>query len=373
VKKISLYKISNRNQSILSAAIVVLTASVCYLFSDYFGYRNVALILLFVVSILATFMNVFPLLMAAILSALIWDYFFIPPKFTFHVESAEDILMLGMYFVVALVNAILTNRIRKAEKEANEKEEKEKIIKLYNTLLNSLSHELRTPIATIIGATDTLQENEEKLDMASKKILVSEISTASLRLNQQVENLLNMSRLESGFLQLHKDWCDVNELVYKVVNEVQANTTNRQFDIQIIESLPYFKLDFGIMEQILYNLLINAVAYTPADTAIHIKVTRFDSDEISLMEPDNAKTKLVIVIRDEGKGFPEEEITKVFDKFYRIYTHKTGGTGLGLSIVKGFIEAHGGAIRLKNSSAGGAEFTIVIPTETNYMNALKNE
>lgn len=368
-----LYKISNQKQSIISVATVVLTASVCYLFSDYFGYRNIALILLFVVSILATFMNVFPLLMAAVLSALIWDYFFIPPKFTFHVESAEDILMLGMYFVVALVNAILTNRIRKAEKEANEKEEKEKIIKLYNTLLNSLSHELRTPIATIIGATDTLQENEEKLDIASKKTLVSEISTASLRLNQQVENLLNMSRLESGFLQLHKDWCDVNELVYKVVNEVQANTANRHFDIQIIESLPYFKLDFGIMEQILYNLLINAVTYTPEDTAIHIKVTRFDSDEISLMEPDNVKTKLVIVIRDEGKGFPEEEITKVFDKFYRIYTHKTGGTGLGLSIVKGFVEAHEGSIRLKNSSAGGAEFTIAIPTETNYMNALKNE
>lgn len=145
----SLYKISNQKQSLISIAVVVLTASVCYLFSDYFGYRNIALILLFVVSILATFMNVFPLLIAAILSALIWDYFFIPPKFTFHVESAEDILMLGMYFVVALVNAILTNRIRKAEKEANEKEEKEKIIKLYNTLLNSLSHELRTPIATI--------------------------------------------------------------------------------------------------------------------------------------------------------------------------------------------------------------------------------
>jgi len=373
VNNFSLYKLSNQKQYLISITTVILTASVCYLFSDFIGYRNIALILLFVVSILATFMNVFPLLLSAILSALIWDYFFIPPKFRFHVESAEDVLMLVMYFVVAFVNAILTNRIRKAEKEANEKDEKEKIIKLYNTLLNSLSHELRTPIATIIGATDTLQENEEMLDTNSKKILVSEISTASLRLNQQVENLLNMSRLESGFLQLHKDWCDVNELIYKVVNEVHSTSVKRNFNIQIIESLPYFKLDFGIMEQILYNLLINAVAYTPDNSTIHIKVSRFDAGEISLMEPDNAKTKLVIVIRDEGNGFPQEEMNKVFDKFYRIHTHKTGGTGLGLSIVKGFVEAHGGTIRLKNSSVGGAEFTIAIPTETNYMNALKNE
>lgn len=373
MENFSVYKLSKQNQVLISTSIIAVVAGVSYTFTNVIGYRSVALILLFTVSILATFLDIIPLLFAALLSALIWDYFFIPPKFTLHVDSGEDILMLLMYFVVVFINAILTNRIRKAEKEANEKQEKEKTIKLYNTLLNSLSHELRTPIATIIGATDTLQENEQNLKQEDKQTLVSEISTASLRLNQQVENLLNMSRLESGFLQLHKDWCDVNELIYKVVNEIQPHANHHSFEIQITESMPYFKLDFGIMEQILYNLFMNAIHYTPKNSVIHVHVSRFDKNDINLMEPDNAKVQLVITIRDEGEGFQEEEIHKAFDKFYRIHTHKTGGTGLGLSIVKGFVEAHNGKIRLQNSSIGGAEFTITIPAETNYMNALKNE
>lgn len=120
-------------------------------------------------------LDIFPLIYTALLSALIWDYFLLL-KFTFHVESTEDILLLLMYFVIAFVNAILINRIRKAEKESNEKEKKEKTIKLYNTLLNSLSHELRTPIATIVGATDALQEQTINLSNEDKTTLVSEIS-----------------------------------------------------------------------------------------------------------------------------------------------------------------------------------------------------
>ncbi|MFN8236766.1 MAG: ATP-binding protein [Chitinophagales bacterium] len=352
---------------------IAAVSGISYLFADWVGYRSVALILLFTISILATFLNIVPLLLCAIVSAFVWDYFFIHPKFTFHVGSTEDILMLLMYFVIAFVNAIFTNRIRKAEKEANEKIEKEKTIKLYNTLLNSLSHELRTPIATIIGAADTLQESDLHLKKEDKKALIDEISSASLRLNDQVENLLNMSRLESGFLKLHKDWCDINELVYKVINDIKPHSNQHAFSVRITEALPYFKLDFGIMEQVLYNLLINAINYTPKGSTIYITVNRFDKDDINLMEPDNAKVQLVITIRDEGPGFPKEEISNVFDKFYRLHTNKTGGTGLGLSIVKGFVEAHGGRVRLENFCTGGAEFTITIPAETNYMNALKNE
>lgn len=373
MKKISLYKLSTEQQLLISMSVIASVGGISYLFADWIGYRSVALILLFTVSLLATFLDIVPLLLCAALSAFVWDYFFIPPKFTFHVGSTEDILMLSMYFVVAFVNAILTNRIRKAEKEANEKKEKEKTIKLYNTLLNSLSHELRTPIATIIGAADTLQESETQLRKEDKETLIGEIAAASLRLNYQVENLLNMSRLESGFLKLHKDWCDVNELVYKVINDIKPHANHHTFSVQITEALPYFRLDFGIMEQVLYNLLINAIYYTPEGSAIHITVNRFDRHEINLMEPDHAKVQLVITIRDEGPGFPEAAISNAFDKFYRLHAHQTGGTGLGLSIVKGFVEAHGGKVRLQNASIGGAEFTITIPAETNYMNALKNE
>ncbi len=372
MEKLSGNKYSLQHQFIVSSIIVVIVASISYSLTNFIGYRSVALILLFTVSILATLLDIFPLIYTALLSALIWDYFFIPPKFTFHVESTEDILLLLMYFVIAFVNAILINRIRKAEKESNEKREKEKTIKLYNTLLNSLSHELRTPIATIVGATDALQEQTINLSNEDKTTLVSEISLAALRLNQQVENLLNIQRLEAGFLQLHKDWCDVRELVYHVIQKIEAKKSKHTFNVQISEALPYFKLDYGIMEQVIYNILLNAIIYTKPST-ITIKVSKFDFNKIDVAAPDNIPVELVIVIKDEGDGFPEDEIDKVFNKFYRLQNTKTGGTGLGLSIVKGFIEAHNGTIKLKNGVAGGAEFTIVIPAETTYINALKNE
>ena len=211
------------------------------------------------------FFDIVPVLVSAILSALIWDFFFIPPRFTLTVADGEDSLLLLMYFVIALVNASLTFKIRQIEKKASEKEEKENAIKLYNTLLNSLSHELQTPIATIIGATDALRDRETKLSNENKNELVNEISIASLRLNEQVKNLLNMSRLESGFLQLKKDWCDINELIYSAVNKVQLKVCNRKIQIAVPENFPLFKLDFGIMEQVIYNLLTNAFQYTPCN------------------------------------------------------------------------------------------------------------
>lgn len=239
--------------------------------------------------------------------------------------------------------------------------------------MNSLSHELRTPIATIIGAADTIMENKSKLEDNDKDILVNEISEASLRLNQQVENLLNISRLESGFLQLKKDWCEIGELIYKVINNLKKQFPTHQFHVHIIDVLPLFKIDYGILEIILHNLLLNAVTYTPNGSNIYINISRFDFEEMSITESGIGKVQLVIKITDDGKGFPEEELEKAFDKFYRIHKTKTGGTGLGLSIVKGYVEVHNGTIRLKNSPVGGAEFTINIPEETNYINALKND
>ena len=361
---------------------VGLVAFACYLLSVYIGYKVVALILLVAVSLIAMFFDIVPVLTAAILSALIWDFFFIPPHFTLTISTAEDSLLLLMYFIIALVNASLTFKIRQIEKKANEKEEKEKVIKLYNTLLNSLSHELQTPIATIIGATDALKDSETNLSKEDKNELINEISIASLRLNEQVNNLLNMSRLESGFLQLKKDWCDINELIYSAVNKVQLNLCNRKIKIDIPENFPLFKLDFGIMEQVIYNLLNNAIQYTPCNSIISLTTNystivkgHFNIDENNdSVHRDSTSTKMTIIISDNGPGFPEKEIDKVFNKFYRIDTSRTGGTGLGLSIVKGFIEAHGGTIDLTNiRNGGGARFEIKIPSEASYLNKVEDE
>ena len=353
-------KISTPKQYLISVALVLIVAGLCYLLPSEVGYRVVAMVLLVAVSLIAMFFDILPVLLAALLSALVWDFFFIPPRFTFSVSSTEDALTLLMYFVIAMVNAALTYKIRQIEKQANKKEEKENTLKLYNTLLNSLSHELRTPIATIVGATDNLQTDNAKLSDTNRKELLNEISKAGLRLNRQVENLLNMSRLESGFIELRKDWCDVNELVHAAVNGVKENHEQHPIVVHVPDDMPLFKLDFGLMEQVLYNLLLNATLYSPKYCSIAILASNVDD-------------KLKLVVEDNGNGFPQDEINKVFEKFYRLQNSKTGGTGLGLSIVKGFVEAHNGTIRLENLEGGGARFTIEIVAEVSYLNSLKNE
>lgn len=313
------------------------------------------------VSFVAMLFDILPVLLTAVLSGLILNFFFIQPLFTFHITDTEDILLFLMYLIIALVNAVLTVKIREAEKKARDKEEKVKTIQLYDTLLNSLSHELRTPIATIIGSIDILKENRNKLSETNQTELLEEIDKASIRLNTQVENLLNMSRLETGMLKLKQDWCDINELIYTVIQKITPTKHNHIVHFIPNEKLPLFKLDAGLIEEIIQNLVTNAIQYTPENTIITIDV-QYQSD------------CCILSVSDTGNGFPEKEIQFAFNKFYRLPNTKTGGSGLGLSIVKGFVEAHNGTITLENNpNYSGACFTISIPTETSYLNHLKNE
>lgn len=352
-------RVSITRQYIASVSLVLVVSTICYGLSAYMGYKVVAFILLLTVSLVATLFDIFPVLITAILSALTWDFFFIPPKFTLHVESADDGILLLMYFIIVVINAVLTYKIKTIQKDARKKIERENIVKLYNTFLNSLSHELRTPIATIIGATDNLLTNNSNLTALNRHDLVSEISKASFRLNQQVENLLNISRLEAGFIQPKNDWTDINEMIYGVVRRLEDNKVAQKIVINIDPNIPLFKLDKGMLEQVVYNLLNNAVQYTAADSRIDIVAAAY--------------AMLQIEISDNGKGFPEDERTKVFEKFYRLKHSKAGGTGLGLSIVRGFIEAMKGTIRLDNLNTGGAKFTISIPAEMSYIKVAKHE
>jgi two-component system sensor histidine kinase KdpD len=352
--------ISKSKQYLISIGLILAVATICFSLSIFIDYKSDALILLMTVSIIAMLFDIGPVVTAAFSSALIWIWFFIPPIYTWIIKSTDDKIMILMYFIVASINTVLTIKIRKAEKKAKEKEEKEHTLRLYNTLLNSLSHELRTPISTIIGATDNLQTTDILLDETIKKELIREISKASLRLNNHVENLLNMSRLESEYLQPKMDWCDVTELIYNVLDQLKDELQGRNISVIIDENMPLVKLDFGLMEQVIKNLVVNAYVYTESTCKIQITAKY----EIG---------NLILIFEDNGNGFPTNEIDFVFDKFYRLQNTKTGGTGLGLSIVKGFVEVHNGKIKLENKIEGGAKFTISIPSEINTIENYANE
>jgi two-component system, OmpR family, sensor histidine kinase KdpD len=334
-----------------SIGIVLLVAAICYPFTNLIGYRAVALLLLFTVSIISLKFELYPVLLAAFLSALLWDFFFIPPHFTLYVGNAEDALMLSMYFVIALLNGVFSARIKRFEALAKQKEDRANAVKLYDTLFQSVSHELRTPIATILGASDTLIESQH-ISGNNKIKLYQQINLASIRLNRLVESLLNMSRLESGSMKPKLEWCDLGDLISSVINRLENEQPHqRNISVSIEQGMPLFKIDFGLIEQALYNILHNAITYTPENA--QITINGFYQEQ-----------QCNIVIEDTGKGFPKQDLATVFEKLYRTKGSKTGGLGLGLSISKGFINAHRGTIKVENIKSGGAKFSIQIPAET---------
>jgi two-component system, OmpR family, sensor histidine kinase KdpD len=357
MNKLLFNTLTKPKQYLFSVAVIIIVAAICFLFSDFMGYRVAALVLLVTVSLLAMIFDVLPVLFSAALSALIWDFFFIPPRFTIHVDTTEDTILLVMYFVIALINAVLTYKIRQIEKDVRLKEEKANSVKLYNTILNSLSHELRTPIAAIIGATDNLQTNTH-LSKENSEQLITEIAKGAFRLNQQVENLLNISRLESGHIQPKNDWCDVEELIYQVVRSVEENNKNRKIKISIKPGLPFCSIDKGMLEQVLYNLLNNAAIHTSDDCSIAIS---------AVCHADI----LQITIEDSGKTFIDNEAKDILNKFSRNSKSTTAGSGLGLSIVKGFTEALSGNVELEKSPLGGAKFTVTLPVRSNRFETIK--
>lgn len=348
------------HQYLLGIGSIFLISIICYSFVDFIGYHVVALILLLVVSILAMFLDIAPMIVVAILSALIWNFLFIQPRSTFNISTPQDALLFLMYFVIALINAVFTSKIRKVENIARERKEREKTLQLYNTLLNSLSHELKTPISTIIGSVDTLKDDNISLSNLNKTELYSEIEIAGNRLNRQVGNLLNMSRVESEFIKLQLDWFDINEIIHSIKRNNENDAHGHIITYEHDELLPLFRIDGALVEHIIHNLVHNAIQYTPPGSVINIKAYHLNN-------------YLKIIIMDNGPGFPEDKTEKVFEKFYRLPNTATGGTGLGLSIAKGFVLAHNGEIKLENLKNGGAKFTIVIPADSTTLQTYEHE
>lgn len=334
---------------------------VCSYILDGTEYHVVALILLLVVSILAMFLDILPIISAAVMSALLWNFLFIPPEYTFIISTPQDVLLFLMYFVIAVINGFFTSKIRKMENLANQRKEREKTLELYNTLFNSLSHELKTPIATIIGSVDVLKNNRNRISKEIREDIYNEIEIASNRLNRQVKHFLDMSRLDSDYLKIQLDWYDVDEIIHRVISANTEQPSQHQLIFNKQEDMPLIKIDGPLVEQVLYNIVHNAIQYTPPGS------------EIIIERKIAGENKIFFTIKDNGRGFPEDKLELVFQKFYRLPNSKTGGTGLGLSIAQGFTKAHNGTIFLKNQSTGGARFDIEIPCEINYYKTSEDE
>ncbi len=459
------------------------------------GYSSIALIYLLAVVLSGLFLSRWPVLLLGTMSALIWDFLFIPPRFTFAINKSHDFMMFAMYFVTAIVMGHITTRLREREKTERKKEDRlntlyqltrmlamthdpneaicnalrrlEEILslegavfltdtkgrpdfekaragslslsgkersvatwafqkqlpagrftdtlpesenfylplvaiartlgvlvikplssgvwtmdqrsliesfaslmtvilekealaqiandsklkteaeKLQTALLDSVSHELKTPLTIVAGTAEQLEKDEPNPE---RKKIIFEIRAASQRLLQTVNSLLNMTRLDAGRLPLHLEWHDLKDVIQGVLENLEDALSDHRIHLFYPDSLPLVKIDSVILHQILVNLISNAALYSPKGKKIEVSVHVDDQ-------------MLVMQILDEGPGIADEDLDKIFEKFYRGKNAQTGGLGLGLSIAKRFSEIHGGKIEVRNQFGQGACFIVRLPVE----------
>jgi two-component system sensor histidine kinase KdpD len=220
--------------------------------------------------------------------------------------------------------------------------------RLRNSLLSSVSHDLRTPLATITGAASTILENGTRLDARTRQDLLESVREEADRLNRLVQNLLEMTRLESGALQLRTEWHPLEEVVGAALSRLASQLAERRVDTSVPPDLPLVPIDDVLIEQVLINLLDNAIKYTPRASPIKIIATATDS-------------AVTVEVADRGPGVPRGEEDKVFEKFYRGQPAAGRGAGLGLAICQAIVKAHGGHIWAQNLPEGGVAFLFTLP------------
>ncbi|MGA2975512.1 MAG: sensor histidine kinase KdpD [Spirochaetia bacterium] len=494
--RLSTYLRPERGAVAKMALVIAAVTGINLLALPLIGYRSVSILYLLAIIALAFFTNRLAVLIAAGASALLWDFFFLPPRFTFMITKLEDVLMFFLYFVIAAALAFLMSRLRmnqtmlavrarrmsllldfsqalslqrtlegivrvglehisryldaevivllsdgaggldrgarsltgvsiddkelgvarwcfdnrtpcgmytdtlhmarfhyipllttdaavgvlgvvlpegavwlpdredslqmlgrtlslSMERELLTEENRKNLMareseRLGRVLLNTVSHELRTPLTTIKGSVTALMDAATAGDPEARGLLLAETLTATDRLNAIVENLLSMSRLESGQLRLKKSPTDIFDLVSVVADALRRQSKDHPLSISIDEEVPLVSMDFILMVQVMTNILTNAARHTPPGTAIQLSVEKTGNG-------------ITLTVADKGPGVNPEELPHLFETFFRGRKAATGGVGLGLSICKGIVEAHGGRISAFINRAAGLSISIVLP------------
>jgi two-component system sensor histidine kinase KdpD len=218
---------------------------------------------------------------------------------------------------------------------------------LRNTLLSSVSHDLRTPLAAITGGVTTLLQQDVTFSAEERRELLLTVYEEAEHLNQIIRNVLDMTRLEAGAIKVKKEWQPVEQIVGAVLNRFAERIKDRPVKTHLSEDLPLVSFDPLLIEQVLMNLLDNAIKYTPKGTPIDLAASVKDGE-------------IIFSIEDRGPGIPAGEEERIFDKFVR-GSATGGGIGLGLTICRAVIAAHGGRIWAENRQGGGAAFRFALP------------
>jgi two-component system sensor histidine kinase KdpD len=219
---------------------------------------------------------------------------------------------------------------------------------LKSALLNAVSHDLRTPLASIIASAGSLQQTDVKWTDEERMAFAEAIEQEARRLDRLVGNLLDLSRIESGSLRPDKGWYDLAALVGEVLGRLKPVTAQHVVSVNLAEDLPPIPLDYIEIDEVLTNLVENATKYTPPESEIAVSASQADGS-------------VLVEVADRGPGIPAVAMSRIFDPFYRVEGSRARGTGLGLAVARGLVEAHGGKIWVENREDGGAKFAFTLP------------
>lgn len=309
----------------------------------YFHVVNVALVYLLGVVLVALRFGRGPVIAVSLLNVAAFNYFFVPPRGTFHVDDPQYLLTFAMMLAVGLVISGLTDRVRARAKAQAALEIVAETERVRSALLASISHDLRTPLAVITGSASTLAERGERLSADERAALAQSIYQQARDVSELVTKVLQMTRLESGAIRLERDWGSLNEIAEAVLRRLRDRLATHLMMVDLPDNLPLVRVDAALLEQVIGNLLENAARHTPPRTLVRLRAQVAGGD-------------VVVSVEDFGPGLPEGELEHVFDKFHR-------GAGLGLAICRAIVQLHRGRIWAERLPGVGTAFRFALPVE----------
>ncbi|HET9579128.1 MAG TPA: DUF4118 domain-containing protein [Usitatibacter sp.] len=319
--------------------------------SPRFDLVNIAMVYLLAVVIVALRHSRGAAVLASVLCVGTFDFLFVPPRGTFTVEDVQYLFTFAIMLGVALVISGLTRRTRRQARAQAALELQAETERIRSALLASISHDLRTPLAVMTGASSTLAERGEAMTPQERQQLAGSVFNHAREMSEHVGKVLQMTRLETGAVTLARDWASIGEIAGVVLARLADRLGGHRVVVEIPGDLPLVRVDAGLVGLALANLLENAARHTPKGTVVRLKATAADGE-------------IEVRVEDYGGGLADGDLERVFEKFHRgTVEGSKAGIGLGLAICRAIVRLHRGRTWAERVPAGGTAFCFTLPVE----------
>lgn len=315
-----------------------------------FDVVNVAMVYLLGVVVTALRFTRGAAVFASVLSIAAFDFIFVPPRGTFTVDDVQYVLTFAIMLGVGLVISRLSENTRRQAREQARLAMQAETELIRSTLLASISHDLRTPLAVMTGASSSLAERGESLTPEERRALATSVFDQCREMSERVAKVLQMTRLETGGIELRRDWASLAEIAGAVLRQHRERLARHRVLVELPDRLPLVRVDATLIEQALGNLVENAAKHTPPETIVRLRARQGDGE-------------IVVSVESHGVDLSDEDLERVFAKFHRGAFEGPGGMGLGLAICRAVVALHCGKSWAERLAGGGTAFLFTLPLE----------